>query len=62
MILFTLKKMESLLTRESLSLALKVTATFGCSIFFGTATYANLVEVPARLTTEIHKKSIYQLF
>jgi hypothetical protein len=54
--------MESLLNRESLSLALKVTATFGCSIFFGTATYANLVEVPARLTTEIHKKSLYQLF
>jgi hypothetical protein len=41
--------MEALLTRDSFIVALKAAATYGCSIFLGSATYVNIVEVPARL-------------
>jgi hypothetical protein len=40
--------MDSMLTQDCFVVALKAAATISCSIFFGTATYVNFVEVPAR--------------
>jgi hypothetical protein len=38
----------SLFNRDLAVMALKATATYCCSVFLGSATYVNIVEVPAR--------------